>query len=1181
MTPFVCRRTLALAACLAVVTAACPLGAQTAAAGATPGPRDAVLLTISGVVEVAPAGSATFAPGQPNQILRLGDQVRSGKASRATLRLSDKSVLRLYELTTLEIKPPQQTGHNDVIDVKSGATYFFNRDKPQETQFQTPSASGAIRGTEFNLAVGEDGRMVLTLLDGQVGLTNEQGSVQLQSGEQATVEKGRAPQKTAVINAVNIIQWTLYYPAILDPDELEMPADLQTTLASSLEAYRSGDLLQALAKYPADRAPASDAERVYRAALLLAVGEVDPAGSLLRDSMSQARPAALANALQEMIAAVKGDPFPRAAARTLATEWLAGSYAAQSQRDLPQSLEMARKAAAQSPKFGFALERVAEMEFSFGRTQPALDALDRSLAAAPRNAQALALKGFVLSGQNKMTEARSYFERAIAADGSLANGWLGRGLTKIKAGDVDPGRQDLETAAALEPMRAFLRSYLGKAWSMDQPFQYTWNSQKATNELARAMQLDPKDPTAWLYSALLNDQRDAINQAIADLEHSQELNANRAVFRSKFLLDQDQAVRSANLALIYQDAGFTDVAVREGTRAVEDDYANFAAHLFLSDSYYALLDPRRSDLRYESAWQDEMLLADLLAPVGAGVLSGNVSQQEYSRLFEADRIGISSDTSYWSRGAWLEDASQYGTVENVSYALEAYDYNDPGLRPNNDIDSSDFTATVKYHFAPQDTVFLQVEQDETRAGDVNQYYFQTNADTKIRSRELQDPALLLGYHRAWSPGNDTLFLYRILHDTSSYSDPAFGVATFTFGASKNIASYKNVLYPASYQDDQHLNSLELQHIFQTDLQRFILGVRYQNEDHDTTDSLGEAPNFRGFPPVSVANLQTEFERFSAYAYYQLKPVEALRLTAGVAYDQIRFPTDIAQAPIIPGEESRERVSPKLGLDWTPLERTRFRLAYTRSVSGLFNDSSTSIEPSEVAGFNQAFRSLTPSLATVPGNVFETTGVGFDHQFPTRTYLNAEAGVRNSEADQIAPAAGEFSDPKFFGFPYFKPYSQKQEINLQEKYLTLNINQLAGQYLSFGAAYTLDAASIDYNTQILGLPAGATGGQLPKTDESATLHTVTLFGNFYLPCGFFSQIQANWYGQSDAGFSPNEPGGYFWQFNLFAGYRFPKRHIEIQAGVLNLGNKDYNLDPLTYYIDPPRNRTFYSSLKFNF
>ena len=105
---------------------------------ATPAPaavtnaNDAVLLTIFGTVEVAPAGSTTFAPAHANQVLHIGDQVKSGKANRASLRLSDKSVVRLYELTTMEIKPPAPASHNDVIDVKAGATYFFNRDKPQE-----------------------------------------------------------------------------------------------------------------------------------------------------------------------------------------------------------------------------------------------------------------------------------------------------------------------------------------------------------------------------------------------------------------------------------------------------------------------------------------------------------------------------------------------------------------------------------------------------------------------------------------------------------------------------------------------------------------------------------------------------------------------------------------------------------------------------------------------------------------------------------------------------------------------------------------------------------------------------------------------------------------------------------------------------------------------------------------
>ena len=48
--------------------------------------------------------------GRTNQTLKLGDRLRTGKSSRATFRLSNLSVLRVYELTTLEIQPPEQPG---------------------------------------------------------------------------------------------------------------------------------------------------------------------------------------------------------------------------------------------------------------------------------------------------------------------------------------------------------------------------------------------------------------------------------------------------------------------------------------------------------------------------------------------------------------------------------------------------------------------------------------------------------------------------------------------------------------------------------------------------------------------------------------------------------------------------------------------------------------------------------------------------------------------------------------------------------------------------------------------------------------------------------------------------------------------------------------------------------------
>jgi hypothetical protein len=1084
-------------------------------------------------------------------------------------------------LTTLEIQPPEQPGRRAVLDLESGAAYFFNRDKPSETQFRTPSASGAIRGTEFNIAVAGNGRMELALLDGQVDLTNNQGTLQVQTGEKAVVEPGHAPAKSPLIDAVNIIQWTLYYPAILDPDELELSADIKEALGPSLDAYRSGDLLQALAKYPEGRAPASESERVYRAALLLAVGQVEGAQQLLQEANREPRAAALAGALQEMIASVKGQPSTRSAPRTLAAEWMAGSYQAQARRNLDVALNMAKSAVAKSPGFGFAQERLAEMEFSFGQTEPALDALKKSLALSPRNAQALALKGFALSAQNKIAQAGLYFDQAIAADGSLANGWLGRGLVRIRNGHVNEGRKDLETAAALEPNRAFLRSYLGKAWSLDQPLMgYSWNTHLATNELGLAMRLDPNDPTAWLYSALLNDQLNCINQAIKDLEHSEDLNGNRAVFRSKFLLDQDQAVRSANLALIYEDAGLSDVAVREATRALGDDYANYSAHLFLSESYDALQDPKKEDLRYQTPWEDELLMANLLAPVGAGVLSQNVSQQEYSKLFAADGLGASSQTEFFSRGAWMENGSQFGVSGPLAYSLNAYYYTDPGWRPNNGIDNSDYSVQLKYEITPKDTAFLEVERTELQLGDPFQYYnwntpkssTQTGYDPTLEEYEEQDPNILLGYHRDWGTGNHTLFLFRSLQDHFSSSDQNYFAPVLQPGLLPPFNPFGGA-GAITLQRTTELNSFELQHLYQSERQSVILGARYQNESMETANTMvatGALPQ-----PYLPADT-THFNRLSAYAYYHLKLGDSLKATAGATYDYEHFPLNLGGPPLSGQEDDRGRLSPKFGLDWTPGDGTRVRADFTRSMGGLINDSSTSIEPSEIAGFNQSFRSLIPQSAgfgTPPALLFETYGVGVDHKFPTGTYIDVEGQMLTSRGNQLIGA--------WTGTPALTLNDLDQTQYFQEKDAFVSISQLIGKDVSVGARYTLTAVDVtanDFST--------VTGTTYMQNHENSTLNEFSLFGNYYLPCGFFSQFQANWWIQHNAynNFAAggvSEPGNDFWQCNLFAGYRFPRRHIEMAIGLVNMFNQGYNIDPVTYYLEQARTRTLVASLKFNF
>src|SRR6185295_14763528 len=103
----------------------------------------------------------------------------------------------------------------------------------------------------------------------------------------------------------------------------------------------------------------------------------------------------------------------------------------QSQHQLDKALEAARIAFTISPEFGFAWARVAELEFGFGRLARAKDALETALRFSPRNAQAVALKGFILAAENKIKAAQSVFDQAISLDPGLGNAWLGRGLCRI------------------------------------------------------------------------------------------------------------------------------------------------------------------------------------------------------------------------------------------------------------------------------------------------------------------------------------------------------------------------------------------------------------------------------------------------------------------------------------------------------------------------------------------------------------------------------------------------------------------------------------------------------------------------------------------------------------------------------------------------------------------------------
>ena len=115
---------------------------------------------------------------------------------------------------------------------------------------RTPVVTGAIRGTEFDVTVAGDGQTRLTVIDGEVELSNAQGSVAIRTGEEAVADSRHRPVKTAVLNAINVVQWNLYYPGVLDLAELNLDENERQAMEESLAAYRDGDLPAALQNIP-------------------------------------------------------------------------------------------------------------------------------------------------------------------------------------------------------------------------------------------------------------------------------------------------------------------------------------------------------------------------------------------------------------------------------------------------------------------------------------------------------------------------------------------------------------------------------------------------------------------------------------------------------------------------------------------------------------------------------------------------------------------------------------------------------------------------------------------------------------------------------------------------------------------------------------------------------------------
>jgi len=1120
------------------------------------------VIEAAGTVEFSAAGNPVWTAARAGLALKPGDRLRTAAESRAAVQFSDRSIMRIGERSVLEIHPPLHSEKRR-FRLGIGSLFFFHRGSPADVEFESPVVSGAIRGTEFALLVDEaTGATRLPLIDGAVELQSGAERLNLVSGEEAVSIPGQPLRKSPLLDVRRVIQWALYYPAVLIPEEIPFSPQDRAALSDSLQLYRTGDLLGALAT-ARNVPPNGPAYQIYRAALDLAVGQVATAEQRLT-GLDPGQPAV--RALRELITAVRAGEGHIAVPSTTpqtASEWLARSYLEQSAFQLEAARTAAARAVALAPQSGFARARLAELEFSFGNKRAAEARLAAALQLSPRFAPAYSLKGFIALDRKQAQAALVAFNDALAVDSALGNAWLGRGLALMMLRDREESLRSLETAAALEPQRSLPRSYLGKAYSESK------RNLLAERELRLAKQLDPNDPTPWLYAALHLWRENRVNEAIRSLEESSALNDNRALFRSRLLLEQDRAVRSADLAAIYHDAGMEELARRAAAHSIDSDYAEFSGHLFLSRSFSQLEDPNRFNLRFETVRESEQLLANLLAPSGAGNLSRFLSQSEHLRFFDVSPVGASSLTEYRTDGDWLQTASVFGSIDGFSYALDGLYESSNGDQPNGSFERRDVSLQLKQRITQEDELFLQAGYYRANAGDVARYYDPNQAKRDFHVEDTQEPSIFLGYHRSWSPGSHTLLLLSRLPDQLTLHDaqPNLLFLRQSGGAVQSVETPPD--FVLDFDSAFALYSAELQQIYQTANQNFVVGGRFQHADVRSSAMLN-----RSLPPtVADDHINEPLTRGSAYAYDFWQVAEPLRLIAGVSYDHLKYPKNADIAPLTHGTDERDLVAPKVGLDLTPWHRGLLRASYTRSLGGLYFDNSVRLEPTQIAGFNQAFRSLIPEsvVGLVPGTRFHTANVGFDQSLKTGTYFGIEADWLVSDATRVV---GALSNGGILPVPDTATTTQ-QTLDFRECNVSFYAFQMIGDQLSVGARYRLSEAVL--HSRFPDLPPGLQETEGPGQNEKALLHRVGLSLNYEHPSGLFGSWESAWYHQDNTAFADED----LWQHNLFLGYRFGHRMAELRVGVLNLFDTDYRLNPLNLETVLPRHRTGVVSLRLNF
>ena len=910
----------------------------------------AKVVSVQGKVQTQRLGIVNWKAIQQGDVFCQGDKIRSEKNSRATLQLSNNSLISVDENTNLNFSVPKvEAASSWLIELFKGSAFFRSRES-QRLNINTPFINAVHEGTEFLVTVNSE-QTEITVFDGQVAATNQQGKINIKKGFTGIAKKGEAPRvKALTIRPEDAVQWTLYYPPIVDYQHFK-----SATFKPAIDAYEQGNIYQSLDTL--EDVPTDQRDRDYlvlKSSLLLTVGRVEEALELIKQARSLNQNESRAIALQSIILVAKNrqDEALKLAQQAVtlnpqsAVAQIALSYAYQSNFKIEPALQATKEATRLSPDNALAWAKLSELQLSTGERSEALESAKKAQALNPQLGRTHTILGFANLAEVDIDEAKTAFNQAIHLNSADPLARLGLGLAKIRKGDVEEGTLDLETAVSLDPDNPIMRSYLGKA------YYELKNDGYAGTELAIAKEMDPNDPTPWFYDAIRKQTTNRPVEALHDMQKAIELNDNRGVYRSKLLLDEDLAARSASLGRIYNDLGFEQLGLVQGWKSVNTDPSNYSAHRLLADNY-------ASRPRHEIARVSELLQSQLLQPINVNPIQPSLAESnllilngsgpssssfnEFNPLFSRNRLALQTSGIYGSNNTWGEEVVQSGLWNNFSYSLGQFHYETDGYRKNNDLKRDIYNVFVQGELTSKLNIQAEYRRSERDQGDLHLYFNPDQVKNKKRKKIEQDTARI-GLNYSFSP--KSTFIFSGIHADSDEK--------------VTESSATNTIDQESFQMESQLH-------FQHKWGNFIVGGgSYRSKGTDETE----------IPDIFSESTPFIDEQENAYIYSNWTVVNSMIWTIGLSYDSI----DISK------RQNFEKLNPKFGLQWNLTENIQFRSTYIEAVNKFLVTDQT-IEPTQVAGFNQFYDDFN-------GTISKRYGVGLDVRFTD----NLDSGLEYSQRE---------------------------------------------------------------------------------------------------------------------------------------------------------------------------------------